>query len=65
VDRFEESAVIIKARIKTPPIQQWRVGRELNRRFKKRFDELGIEIPVPQRTIHISGALPQEPPKHG
>ena len=64
VDRFEESAVIIKARIKTPPIQQWRVGREMNRRLKKRFDELGIEIPFPQRTMHLAGSLPQEPPKH-
>jgi small conductance mechanosensitive channel len=25
--------------------------REFNRRLKNRFDELGIEIPFPQRTI--------------
>ena len=53
VDAFRENAVIIKARIKTRPIQQWTVGREFNRRMKRRFDELGIEIPFPQRTIHI------------
>ena len=35
VDQFADSAVIIKARIKTRPIQQWSVGRELNRRFRK------------------------------
>ncbi len=58
VDRFAESAVIIKARIKTQPIQQWTVGREMNRRLKKRFDELGIELPFPQRTIHFAGPLP-------
>ena len=63
VDRFEESGVIVKARIKTPPIQQWRVGREMNRRLKKRFDELGIEIPFPQRTMHLAGSPPQEPPR--
>jgi small-conductance mechanosensitive channel len=63
VDRFEESAVIVKARIKTPPIQQWRVGREMNRRLKKRFDELGIEIPLPQRAVHLAWSLPPEPPK--
>jgi moderate conductance mechanosensitive channel len=62
VDRFLESAVIIKARIKTLPTRQWAVGRELNRRFKKRFDELGIEIPLPQRTIHIVGSTSNEPP---
>jgi moderate conductance mechanosensitive channel len=53
VDRFADSAVIVKARIKTIPIQQWTVGREMNRRIKKRFDELEIEIASPQRTIQI------------
>jgi small conductance mechanosensitive channel len=53
VDQFAESAVIIKARIKTRPIKQWTVGREFNRRMKKRFDELGIAIPFPHRTVHI------------
>lgn len=52
VDRFDESAVIIKCRIKTKPMQQWRVGREMNRRIKKTFDARGIEIPFPHRTIY-------------
>jgi small conductance mechanosensitive channel len=52
VDQFAESAVIIKCRIKTKPIQQWRVGREMNRRVKKTFDAKGIEIPFPHRTIY-------------
>lgn len=51
VDKFEDSAVIIKARIKTKPIEQWNVGREYNRRLKKAFDENGIEIPFPHRTL--------------
>jgi small conductance mechanosensitive channel len=54
VDRFTDSAVIVKARVKTQPIRQWMVGREVNRRIKKRFDELGIEIPFPQRTLHVA-----------
>ena len=53
VDQFTESAIIIKARIKTRPIRQWVVGREFNRRMKKRFDELGIEFPFPYRTTYI------------
>ncbi|MEJ2010374.1 MAG: mechanosensitive ion channel family protein, partial [Acidobacteriota bacterium] len=52
VDQFGDSAVVIKARFKTVPIQQWAVGREMNRRIKKRFDELGIEIPFPHRSIY-------------
>ena len=56
LDKFDDSAVIIKARIKTKPIKQWSVGREFNLRLKKKFDELGIEIPFPQRTLHIVNA---------
>lgn len=51
VDSFNDSAVIVKARIKTVPIMQWVVGREMNRRIKKRFDILGIEIPFPHRSL--------------
>lgn len=62
VDQFADSAVIVKARIKTRPIKQWFVGREFNRRMKKRFDALGIEIPFPHRTIYFgadkAGAAP-------
>lgn len=63
VDRFADSAVIVKSRIKTKPIQQWFVGREFNRRMKKRFDDLGIEIPFPHRTLYFgedkAGKAPQ------
>ncbi|MCK6458500.1 MAG: mechanosensitive ion channel [Planctomycetes bacterium] len=52
VDRFENSAVIVRARLKTRPMQQWRVGREFNRRMKKAFDARGIEIPFPHRTLY-------------
>jgi small-conductance mechanosensitive channel len=48
--------VIIKARIKTIPIKQWFVGREMNRRIKKRFDELGIEIPFPHQSLYFGEA---------
>lgn len=58
VDAFQDNAVMIKARLKTRPIQQWTVGREFNRRMKKRFDELGISIPFPQRTLHLATPLP-------
>lgn len=60
VDQFASSAVIIKARIKTKPIQQWSVGRAFNRRMKRRFDELGIEIPFPYQMIYFGVDTPPE-----
>jgi small conductance mechanosensitive channel len=56
VDQFADSAVVIKARIKTMPIKQWFVGREMNRRIKKRFDEEGIEIPFPHQSMYFGEA---------
>ncbi len=53
VDKFADSAVVIKGRIKTKPIRQWQVGREFLRRIKLAFDEHGIEIPFPHRTIYV------------
>jgi moderate conductance mechanosensitive channel len=53
LDAFGDNAVVIKARLKTVPLKQWATGREFNRRMKRRFDELGIEIPFPHRTIYF------------
>jgi small conductance mechanosensitive channel len=52
VDSMADSAVVIRFFIKTKPLKQWAVKREMLRRIKKRFDEAGIEIPFPQRTVH-------------
>ena len=51
LDKFEDSAIIIKGRIPTIHKQQWSVRREFNRRIKIAFDKSGIEIPFPQTTI--------------
>jgi small-conductance mechanosensitive channel len=53
LDQFADSAVIVKARIKTKPIQQWNVMRGFNLRMKRRFDELNIEMPFPHQTIYF------------
>ena len=52
VDAFADSAVVIKARLKTKPIQQWTVGREYRGRLKKAFDANRIEIPFPHTTVY-------------
>lgn len=56
VDKFDDSAVIIKVRLKTMPSRQFQVGREMNRRIKQRFDEEHIEIPFPHRSIYFGEA---------
>lgn len=65
VDAFADSSVVIKLRIKTMPLKQWEVGRELRRRILKAFKENNIEIPFPQRVLHMveppSAHQPQTP----
>ena len=53
VERLDTSGFVIRARFRTVPFQQWNVRREFQKRIKKRFDELGIEIPRPHRTIYF------------
>jgi len=52
VTEFADSAVTVRARIKTRPGQQWAVGRAYNEIVKRVFDDRGIEIPFPHRTIY-------------
>jgi moderate conductance mechanosensitive channel len=53
VDALAESAVIIRSRIKTRPLKQFYIKRQFNRLLKRRFDELGIEIPFPHQTMYF------------
>jgi moderate conductance mechanosensitive channel len=68
VDALADSGVVIKFFIKTRTLQQWAVKRELLRRIKNKFDELGIEIPYPSRTVYHryeeAAAEPVPPPSH-
>lgn len=58
VNKFADSAVEIKGRIKTKPIQQWKTGREFLRRVKYCFDENNIEIPFPHVSVYRGEASP-------
>jgi len=53
LDRFEDSAVVVRVRLTTRPLKQWATGREFLRRVKRAFDDRGIEIPFPHRTIYM------------
>jgi small conductance mechanosensitive channel len=52
LDQFGDSALVIKARLKTIPGEQWTLGREYRKRLKKAFDQKGIEIPFPHTTVY-------------
>ncbi|MBI3049279.1 MAG: mechanosensitive ion channel family protein [Acidobacteria bacterium] len=53
IDAFEPARLVIKARIKTVPLKQWLVGRELRKRIARRFAERGIEMGVPQMAFRM------------
>ncbi|MDZ4259400.1 MAG: mechanosensitive ion channel family protein [Gemmatimonadales bacterium] len=53
VQSLADSAVNIRVMMRTQPGLQWEVGREFLRRAKNRLDQEGIEIPFPQRTVHV------------
>ncbi len=48
-----DSAVVVRTRFKTTPFRRWFLERDFRRRLKKRFDELGIEIPYPHSTVYF------------
>jgi len=51
VERFGESQLVVRMAVKTAPLKQWEVSRELRKRIKNRFDEEGIQIPYPHRIL--------------
>ena len=53
LDRFADSALVIKARIKTSPGDQWQIGRAYRKLLKENFDRENIEIPFPHVTLYM------------
>jgi small conductance mechanosensitive channel len=51
VQDLSPDAVVVRVTLKTAPMEQWQVAREMRARIKGRFDHEGIEIPMPQRVI--------------
>ena len=65
-DRRPGLALVVRARVKTRPGRQWRVGRIYNERIKVAFDRAGIEIPYPHRVEiqkRVETARLPEPPE--
>ena len=53
VEDLGEHSVVIRTLLRTVPGAQWDVAREFRRRIKNRLDAEEIEMPYPQRTVHV------------
>jgi small conductance mechanosensitive channel len=63
VESLSDSAVVLRTLLRTQPGSQWSVAREFRRRIKNRFDKETLDIPYPQRRVHVrvEGAPGPEP----
>jgi small conductance mechanosensitive channel len=61
VDKLGDAGVTLRVRLKTEPAQRWAVGREMNRRIKRRFEELGIDKPSPMQKLVLMNAGEKQP----
>ncbi len=64
VDKVDGSSIVLVGQIVCTDAGRWGVQREFNRRYRKRFAELGIEIPNPTQTLllrHGTSARPVAP----
>jgi len=60
VQAFGASAIAIRLMAKTEPGEHFAAARELRSRIKVAFDEAGIEIPFPQRTVWMKTEQPPD-----
>jgi moderate conductance mechanosensitive channel len=58
IESVTADAVVLRLVVKTQPLQQWAVARELRRRIKDRFDAEGIGVAHPQSAVWIAGESP-------
>ncbi|MFP5334850.1 MAG: mechanosensitive ion channel family protein, partial [Actinomycetes bacterium] len=65
IEALSADSVVVRLVVKTVPLEQWTVARELRRRIKARFDREGIEHPFPQRTVWMRHADGERQPAGG
>lgn len=58
VERWTPEGVVVRVVLKTAPLKQWEVAREMRELIKDRFDALHIEIPYAHAAAY--GAPPQQ-----
>ena len=58
VESVSADGVVLRLVVKTQPLQQWAVARELRRRIKERFDVEGVHVAHPQSAVRVAGDTP-------
>jgi small conductance mechanosensitive channel len=60
VQSLSPESIVVRVTLKTAPMEQWNVAREMRERIKARFDAEGIAAPLPQRVVwhRDAGAMP-------
>jgi len=61
IEKFIDTAWVLRVRLKTQPASRWSVARELNRRVKERFDALAIESPLTAHRVLSNNPPPPMP----
>ena len=61
VENLGADGIAIRLVVKTAPLEQWKIARELRVRIKMAFEEAGIEIPFPQRALWLRTDPAAEP----
>jgi small conductance mechanosensitive channel len=59
VESVSADGVVLRLVVKTQPLQQWAVARELRRRIKERFDVEGVRVAHPQSAVWVGGDAPR------
>ena len=54
VESLDYRGITLRLWIKTQPLKQWLVARELRSRIKYAFDREGIDIGIPQEELTLS-----------
>ncbi|MGZ8734767.1 MAG: mechanosensitive ion channel family protein [Acidimicrobiia bacterium] len=60
VEEVGPDRILIRLVVKTKPLEQWRVARELRARIKRAFDAEGYAYPLPQQ-ITVMPEMPEMP----
>jgi len=53
VSKLGDSSVVFTVICKVKPAQQWTISRQLRKRIKDKFDQVGIEIPYPCTNVYM------------